>query len=101
LRNTGKIPFDFEINLSPIVRKQIIRIRPLIGQLQGSTRQRFNCRIIPSELLLYPLLSMPQPKIFFQIYKIDIIEILYIEISIVVFSSINKLIHCNIIHYVV
>lgn len=50
LRNTGKIHFDFELDLSPVVRKQAISISPLIGHLRGRTRQRFNCRVIPSEL---------------------------------------------------
>jgi hypothetical protein len=48
LRNSGKINFDFEVDLSPVVRKKSIRISPLIGHLRGNTRQRFNCHIIPS-----------------------------------------------------
>lgn len=51
LRNIGKIHFDFELDVTPVVRPKAVRISPVIGHLRGSTRQRFNIRVFPCECL--------------------------------------------------
>ena len=51
LRNIGKIHFDFELDVTPVVRPKAVRISPVIGHLRGSTRQRFNIRVFPCESL--------------------------------------------------
>lgn len=47
LRNIGKIHFDFELDVTTILRPKAVRISPLIGHLRGSTRQRFTIRVHP------------------------------------------------------
>lgn len=76
LRNIGKIHFDFELDLTPIVRRKSVRISPVIGHLRGSTRQRFNIRVIPCECLCRTLETYHVFALLLRIMCLNIIIIL-------------------------
>eukprot|EP00898_Chlorokybus_atmophyticus_P005824 jgi/Chlat1/6242/Chrsp44S05765 len=47
LANTGKVPFDFRVDTSPLSRAGVVQVHPLGGVLAGGDRQRFLVRVTP------------------------------------------------------
>ena len=47
IENTGKVLFEYTINLSQIIRKGLVEIQPSSGTINGGGRQKFVVRVCP------------------------------------------------------
>ena len=47
LENTGKVTFEFKVNLSSVVRENLVEVIPLSGSVKGFEKQRIIVRMCP------------------------------------------------------
>lgn len=47
VENTGKVPFQYSVNISSIIRKGLIEVNPPFGRIEGNEKQRFLVKVCP------------------------------------------------------
>lgn len=47
VENTGKVPFQYSINIAGIIRKGLIEVNPSFGRIEGNEKQRFLVKVCP------------------------------------------------------
>lgn len=47
IENTGKVPFEYRVNLSPIIRQGLVEVNPSSGTIKGYEKLRLHVRICP------------------------------------------------------
>lgn len=47
IENTGKVLFEYNINISQIIRKGLVEVQPANGTINGGVKQKFTVRICP------------------------------------------------------
>lgn len=47
MENTGKVTFEFKINLQYVKKKGFVDVQPLVGKIVGGEKQRITVRVSP------------------------------------------------------